>query len=73
HFLVLRRVAPRLAFWVERADGVARAQPLDADGDQADTDGAARYVRTLDGARILALVDLDRLLPTLIPTQTAGA
>lgn len=74
HFLVLRRAAPRLALWVERADGVARVQPLDAETAQAEAaDSTVRYVRTLDGARVLALVDLDPLLATLVPSPTAGA
>jgi purine-binding chemotaxis protein CheW len=73
HFLVLRHAAPRLALWVERADGVGRARPLDAEADQPDAEYTARYVRTVDGARVLALVDLDRLLATLVPSPTTGA
>lgn len=73
HFLVLRGTAPRLALWVERADGIARAAPLEAEADAADSPAFTRYARTGPGARVLPLVDLDRLLPTLIPSPTAGA
>ncbi len=73
HFLVLRNTTPRLAFWIERAEGVARAVPMEAEADQPEPAAFTRYVRTVPGARVLALVDLDRLLPTLIPSPTAGA
>lgn len=73
HFLVLRNTTPRLALWVERAEGIARAVPMDTDADAPEATAFTRYVRTVPGARVLALVDLDRLIPTLIPSPTAGA
>lgn len=73
HFLVLRGAAPRLAFWVERAEGVARALVMEADADAPEPTPFARYARTVPGGRVLALVDVDRLLPTLIPSPTVGA
>lgn len=74
HFLVLRDISPRLVLWVERAEGVVRAVSMDAGGDTPQPETAfTRYVRTVPQARVLALVDLDRLLPTLIPSPTAGA
>lgn len=74
HFIVLRNTMPRLALWVDRADGVARAVPMDGDADaSAETPAFTNYARTLPDGRVLALVDLDRLLPTLIPSLSAGA
>lgn len=74
HFILLRNTMPRLALWVDRADGVARAVPMEADADQAvETSAFTNYARTLADGRVLALVDLDRLLPTLIPSPSAGA
>lgn len=73
HFLVLRHTTPRLALWVDHAEGVARAVPMETGGEDLERATFTRYARTVPGARVLALVDLDLLLPTLIPSPTAGA